>query len=136
MAGARDGTRMDPISALLGFSRLLAPPRAEPAGGRKPMDPASDLGLDRHLVQAQKEILRQAGVQPKRGPEGAGPAEQARDQVGPPPQAEQVKAAKEAGEVDPIDLVELANPLMATRMRAIYTDSLVISAHTRRLFLS
>lgn len=119
---------MDPLSALLGLSRLLVPPRAEPAETRVPRTATTDLALDGNRVRAIERTRREAG--------GKSIQDQQADAARPHEPGEPIEDVDLDQEqaLDPQYVMEIHDPLMAQRMKAIYTDDMAISASTRALF--
>ena len=136
---------MDPMSFLLGFTRVLVPPMAPPIVETTPKPPVTNLGLDRDLLKAIYADSRvQGGGQAQAGGQGqaAGGGEaQGAQQAQEAPQVEQaqevqkVREASRVGSLDASDVRAVDDPLMVTAMKAIYADRLTLggTAYERQL---
>lgn len=129
---------MDPVSFLLGFTRLLTPPMAAPAPQSVvPKHAATNLGLDHDRLKAIYADQRVPATPPAKQPAPAppppgggdapastAPAQQQAQQV---QKIQETPAVEPTARVDAVERIAMADPLMATRMKEIYADRLTLS---------
>ncbi|MFN3432388.1 MAG: hypothetical protein ACK46X_20870 [Candidatus Sericytochromatia bacterium] len=104
---------MDPLSLMIGFGRVLVPPKAMPEAVRINHEALTDLGLDAQLQQRIQAQL-QNGPRPQGAP-AAGP------------QGAQVQQAQQSKALEPHEKLDLIDPLYASRLKAIYEDRLMLT---------